>query len=104
MWSEEELPQTEPTAGAVTADTVREARLKLVNRNQLLLRTVDVDKLAEPDHLVRAIWELTEQLDLRKFIADVGSIEGAAGRPAFDPRLLIGLWVFAYSEGVSSAR
>lgn len=104
MWSEAELPQTEPTAGAVTTDTVREARLKLVNRNQLLLRTVDVDKLVEPDHLVRAIWELTERLDLRKFIADVGSIEGAAGRPAFDPRLLIGLWVFAYSEGVSSAR
>lgn len=104
MWSEAELPQTKPTAGAVTTDTVRKARLKLVNRNQLLLRTVDVDKLVEPDHLVRAIWELTEGLDLRSLIAEVGAVEGAAGRPAFDPRLLISLWVFAYSEGVSSAR
>jgi transposase len=47
---------------------------------------------------------LTERLDLRSFTAAVGSVEGVAGRPAFDPRLLISLWVFAYSEGVSSAR
>lgn len=31
-------------------------------------------------------------------------MEGGAGRSAWDPRLLISLWVYAYSEGVSSAR
>jgi hypothetical protein len=31
-------------------------------------------------------------------------VEGIAGRPAWDPHLLISLWVYAYSEGVSSAR
>ena len=104
MWAEAELPRKEPKAVPMTTDTEREARLKPVNRNQFLLRTVDVDKLVESGHLVRAVWELTEQLDLRGFAADVGSVEGSAGRPAFDPRLLISLWVFAYSEGVSSAR
>jgi hypothetical protein len=31
-------------------------------------------------------------------------VEGEAGRPAYDPWLLISLWIYAYSEGVSSAR
>ena len=104
MWAEAELARSEPVTAPVTVETEREARLKPVNRNQLLLRTVDVDSLVQRDHLVRALWELTERLDLRGFTADVGSVEGAAGRPAFDPRLLISLWVYAYSEGVSSAR
>ena len=65
--------------GPVTTETEREARLKSVNRNQLLLRTVDVDKLIEPDHLIRAIWQLTGRLDLSGFTADVGSVEGVRG-------------------------
>jgi transposase len=43
-------------------------------------------------------------VELKDFTADVGSGEGVAGRPIFVPRLLISLWVCAYSEGVSSAR
>jgi transposase len=31
-------------------------------------------------------------------------LESCAGRPAFDPQLLISLWVYAYSRGVGSAR
>lgn len=33
-------------------------RLKRVNRNQLLLRTVEFEKLVQPDHRVRAICDL----------------------------------------------
>ncbi|MFI5095274.1 MAG: transposase [Candidatus Acidiferrales bacterium] len=104
MWAEADLSEARPASVLAAPEVEREPRLKLVNRNQLLLQTVDVDKLVERDHLVRAIWELTGRLDLIGFTADVGSIEGVAGRPAFDPRLLISLWVCAYSEGVSSAR
>ena len=32
-----------------------------------------------------------------------GLVEGEAGRPALDPQLLISLWIYGYSEGVSSA-
>jgi transposase len=75
-----------------------------VNRKQLLWRPVEVEKLVEADHLVRAIWELVGQLNLESYTVEVKSVEGAAGRPAIDPRLLISLWVYAYSEQVSSAR
>jgi transposase len=102
-WSEA-AREAKPASLLATPETERQPRLKFVNRNQLLLRTVDVDQLLERDHLVRAIWELTARLDLSSFTADVDSVEGVAGRPAFDLRLLISLCVCAYSEAVSSAR
>ena len=92
----------EEQAGA--AGSNREVRLKNVNRQQMILRAVDVEKLIEPEHPARAIWELVGRLDLRGFTAEIESVEGEAGRPAYDPQLLISLWIYAYSEGVSSAR
>jgi len=82
----------------------RELRLKRVNRRQMILRAVDVERLIELDHAARAIWELVGRLELSGFTAAIESVEGEAGRPAYDPRLLISLWIYAYSEGVSSAR
>jgi transposase len=81
----------------------RKPRLKPVNRNQLRLRTVEVEKLVEANHLVRAIWELVGRLDLKGFTAEIAAVDGVAGRSAFDPRLLISLWLYADSEGVGSA-
>ena len=92
----------EEQAGA--AGSNREVRLKNVNRQQMILRAVDVEKLIELDHAARAIWELLGGLDLSGFRAEIDSVEGEAGRPAYDPQLLISLWIYAYSEGVSSAR
>jgi len=102
LWPEKEISSAEP--GPSTPETKPEARFQAVDRKQLLWRPVDVEKLVETDHLVRAIWELVEQLDLSSYTVEVKSVEGAAGRPAIDPRLLISLWVYAYSEQVSSAR
>jgi transposase len=82
----------------------KELRLKRVNRQQMILRAVDVEKLIEPEHAARAIWELVGRLDLSAFRAEIEVVEGEAGRPAYDPWLLISLWIYAYSEGVSSAR
>src|ERR1035441_3907781 len=82
----------------------KELRLKRVNREQMILRAVDVEKLIEPEHAARAIWELVGRLDLSAFRAEIEVVEGGAGRPAYDPRFLISLWVYAYSEGVSAAR
>jgi len=79
-------------------------RRKEINRQQLLLRPVEVEKLVEQGHPVRAIWELVGGLNLQPFYADIESVEGVAGRPVWDPQLLISLWLYAYKEGVSSAR
>jgi len=82
----------------------RPVRCKEINRQQLLLRPVEVEKLVDLDHPVRAIWEMVGRFNLEPFYAEVESVEGVAGRPVWDPRLLISLWIYAYKEGVSSAR
>ncbi len=82
----------------------RVVRRKLVDRQQLLLRPVDVERLVDEGHPVRAIWALVGGLDLEPFYADIEAVEGVAGRPVWDPQLLISLWIYAYKEGVSSAR
>lgn len=104
MWAEAELPARQPEPIPSAPEPEREPRLQPVNRKQLLWHAVDVEKLVGPDHLVRAIWELVGQLDLKGYTAEVESVEGVAGRPAYDPRLLISLWIYAYSQKVGSAR
>ena len=36
--------------------------------------------------------------------AQIAAVEGHAGREHTDPQLLISLWLYAYSRGISSAR
>jgi len=79
-------------------------RLKYINRDQLLFRTVKIDKLIDDKHPARAIWEFTGRLELTPFYENIEAVEGVAGRRATDPRLLISLWIYALSQGVGSAR
>jgi transposase len=78
--------------------------LKAIDRQQMRLQPVEVERLVEQDHPVRAIWELIGQRDLSRFYASIQAVEGVAGREPIDPQLLISLWVWAYGEGISSAR
>ena len=79
-------------------------KLRLVNRQQTTMAVIDVEKLIPVDHKARAIWALAERMDLSKFAEPLRTAEGCPGRPAWEPRLLVSLWVYAYSEGISSAR
>ena len=79
-------------------------RVKPIDRAQRVFRAVHVDRLIREDHPARAIGELVGRLDLGAYYEKIQALEGEAGRPAMDPRLMISLWVRAYSEGVSSAR
>jgi transposase len=79
-------------------------RLKRINRQQMVLRPVEVEKLVPEDHEVRAIWEFVGRLDLGGYYEEIEAVEGEAGRSATDPQLLISLWLYAYSKGVSSGR
>ena len=82
----------------------RKPRFKHIDREQTFLRTVDIEVLIAEDHAARAIWELVGELDLSSYHQKVRAVEGVAGRSAFNPRLLISLWIYAYSQGVRSAR
>lgn len=79
-------------------------RLKVINRQQLVMRPMDVEQLVPEDHEVRGVWEFVGRLDLSQYDEDIEVREGEAGRPAMDPLLMISLWIYAYSKGVSSAR
>jgi transposase len=80
------------------------SRVKSANRDQLVLRMVEVEKLIPLRHPARMIWQLVGQLDLSHYEAKIEAVAGQAGRPAWDPQLLISVWVYAYSKGISSAR
>lgn len=84
---------------AVGNEVRKELRLKVVNRRQMRLRAVDVEKLIEPGHLPRAIGELVGRLDLRGFRAAIEVAAGEPGRPAYDPQLLISLWISSGHRG-----
>src|ERR1700719_1087818 len=84
--------------------TNQQPLIRHVNRQQMSWRAVDVEKLIGEDHPARAIWILVGRLDLSPFYRAIESSAEEGGRPAFDPQLLISLWVYAYSQGIGSAR
>ena len=51
---------------------------------------------------MRAIAAVVDKLDLRGLYADVRARGETAGAPATDPKILLGLWVYATSDGVGS--
>ncbi len=79
-------------------------RLVRAERSQIEWREAALDDLVAEDHVVRSVWAFVERLDLSGFEAPIRSVEGHAGRPAADPRVLLALWLYATAEGVGSAR
>ena len=81
-----------------------EARVIRADRRQLRWDMIDLDGLLPSDHRARIVWSFVESLDLDQLYAQVLSREGTAGRPAADPAVLLGLWLYATVDGVGSAR
>jgi len=65
---------------------------------------MDVEQLVGEDHVVRTLWKFLGTLDLSRFTPAPKAVEGHAGRPAWEPRLLIAVWLYGLMRGVSSAR
>jgi transposase len=84
--------------------SIKQPLIRFVNRQQMSWRAVDVEQLIGEDHAARAIWEIVGRLDLSAFYQAIGSSEEQGGCPAFDPQLLICLWVYAYRQGIGLAR
>ena len=87
----------EPTAAAAL-------RLRRPNRDQVAPVPAYLDALLPDDHLARLLWAAVELLDLRAFAAGLTVAEGGPGRAAADPQLLVALWLYATTQGVTSAR
>jgi transposase len=104
MWAGVELEGRASSPAPAQPEAQGAPRLEPVNRQQMVWRSIDVEQLIEEDHPARAIWELVGRLDLSAYHQAIRAVEGKAGRPALDPQLLISLWIYAYSEGVNSAR
>jgi transposase len=79
-------------------------RVLLAERNQIELRAVDLESTLGPDHPARDVWAFVERMDLSALYAEIGSVEGGAGRTAIDPKILMALWLYATVDGVGSAR
>ena len=75
-----------------------------MDRKQIVLEPLDIEQLIPEDHAARNIGGILGGLDLSRFLGDVKSVEGHAGRNTWEPRLLIAMWIYAYSRGISSAR
>lgn len=96
-----ELPEQ---IGAKREVGVGALRLWEPERDAIELRAMSLDSLIGADHPARLIWAYVLRLDLRELEKLIKAREGVAGHPAITPRLLLGLWLYATSEGVVSAR
>ncbi len=81
-----------------------DARFEPIDRKQVVLETLDIELLIPPEHAARSIWDILGRLDLSRFLGEMKAVKGHAGRNRWEPRLLIALWIYAYSRGISSAR
>lgn len=80
------------------------ARYETANRTQIELTPTDLDGLLPPGHAARLVWRFVEGLDLSDLYAAIRAREGRPGRSPIDPRVLVGLWLYATIDGVGSAR
>jgi len=89
-------PEPAPAPGA--------PRLREADRTQVCLRPVDLEGLLPEDHRARIVWAYVEGLDLTPLYQQIQAVEGEAGRPATDPKILLALWLYATLEAVGAAR
>ena len=88
-----------------TQDSPRSSpRFQRPERRQLSWRPTSLESTIAEDHRVRSVWDFVESLDLSELYDEIRALEGRAGRPPIDPRILMCLWLYATVEGVGSAR
>jgi transposase len=73
-------------------------------RNQVEFIQATLDGQVEDDHPVRVIWEFVEHVDVTALYEPIRALEGGAGRPPIDPRILLALWLYAAVRGIGSGR
>lgn len=79
-------------------------RVKSPQRDQVEFRAASWNDLLPDDHQARIVWQYVLGLDLSKLYQRIKAVEGHAGQPPIDPRILFALWLYATLRGVGSAR
>jgi transposase len=97
-------PAGPPAAPPALANPKQGARLREANRAQLAWGRIDLEAQLPEDHPARAICAVIERLDLSALYAQIAARDEVAGAAAIDPQILLGLWVYATSEGEGSGR
>jgi transposase len=100
------FPSLPPSSAACskTPAPVAAPRVLTAQRDQIALRPVDLEATVGAEHAVRNVWAFVERQDLSALYAEIGSVEGQAGRAAIDPKIVMALWLYATVDGVGSAR
>jgi len=80
---------------------VRSPRMRSPDRSQVDPDPKTIDDLIPPGHKARLAWELVRDLDMTTLYDQIKAVEGHAGRPAIDPRILTVLWLHASIEGLT---
>ncbi|MCP4343114.1 MAG: transposase [Desulfobulbaceae bacterium] len=70
------------------------------DRDQMFLLPPSVDDWVSKDHPVRFVQTCLEQMNLQSFYESYAS----EGRPPYDPSTMLGILVYAYSNGMRSSR
>ena len=96
--------QTEAPAKQESEVSVGKPRYEVIDREQLCWRPIDIERLIGAEHPARAVWEFIGRLELSPYQEEARAVEGKAGRPGWEPRLLVSVWVYGYSQGIGSAR
>jgi transposase len=79
--------------------------VRVIGADRRQLRwVVDLDSQLPDDHRARLVWAFVEGLDLGEFYDRIKARDAVAGRPATDPRVVLGVWLYATLEGIGSAR
>jgi transposase len=96
----DDLPEAEPAA----REWPGQPRLREPVRDQVELRTVDLEALLAAEHPARVIWAYVEKLDLSALEETIRARTHGPGQAPVSPRLQLALWLFATSQGVGSGR
>jgi transposase len=72
------------------------------DREQAFLMPPSLHDWVAEDHLVWTILEAVEEMDLSGFYADYRA--DGHGRPAYDPKMMVALLLYAYAKGNRSSR
>lgn len=77
-----------------------DATFKPYQQHQMRLLPLDLSEMIPKNHKVRVVDEIVESLDISRLKA----LYPGGGAPAYDPRMMLKVVIFAYSDGIYSSR